>query len=183
MKTLATMGNVPYLLLDDKKGGVTNRLNAAGETLKNNVVNGTKFAATVATTGLVADTFAGNKTVLNAVKTETKNAVGQLAEKVATKFPAVKKCVNVVKTEMAKALNTPVMHKMTNALKNDVSALADKILASPIVKNINKHKGVAIIGAGITVATGILMKWANQQGRIDQKYEDKAVLQEHLPVL
>ena len=47
----------------------------------------------------------------------------------------------------------------------------------------NSNKKLAIIGTGAVALTGVLMKWANEQGKIDQKYEDKAKVAQHYEVL
>ena len=199
MTNILTMGNVPLQLVDNKKGSMSNRINCAGETLKNNAINGTKSYAIIGGTALAVDTFAGNKKVAKAVVKTTKSVASNFADKIATKFPKAASVLNSGAKKLddvfAKLKDTDAAKKIVSkaddvlnsgAMKNvksKIAGAASKLANSPLVKTLSKNKKLAIIGTGAVALTGVLMKWANEQGRIDQKYEDKAKVAKHYEVL
>lgn len=182
-----SIGNVPMQLLDARKGDLTNRVSSAGATLKNNASMAVKSFGVVGATALAADTFAGNKTVVNGAK--------GLVSKFLSKFKSgnlisnasknINEVINKVKTSNVASNAKKLVEKATTSsifqkVKVKAGDLASKINGSSVMSFLKNNKKLAIFGVGATALMGVLTKWAHNQGRIDQKYEDKATVSKNI---
>lgn len=170
---MISIGNVPAQFFDNRKGDIKNRAACAGETLANNAVNTAKSYGIVAGTALAVDTFAGNKVATSFI---------------AKKFPKVaefgKKVAENVVNSAKKLLDSPVGKKITEKTAGIASKVATKFpqiaeFGKKAIHVLKNNKRTAILAAGATALFGVLLKWTHKQGRIDQKYEDKAKIDAH----
>ncbi len=167
---MMSIGNVPAQLLDNRKGDIKNRAACAGETMANNAVNGVKSYGIVAGTALAVDTFAGNKKVVSFLA-EKFPKVAEFGKKIGKKIADVAMDFSI-KTNIG-----PKLCETGARLVKKFPGIAE--VGKKAISFLKANKKTAIIAAGATALFGAFLKWGHSQGRIDQKYEDKAKLDAH----
>lgn len=195
--------NAKMQLFDKHKGNIGNRIACAGELVLNNEVKNIKLAGVAGGTVLALDTFAGNKTVVNGAKKLATSAgnkamsgiaklakdnktAGNIINKVSS---GIDKLATYADDAAIKVKNSNLAKKAVNladdvannkSVKNAASKVADvatKVKNSSLVKNLSKHKAGIVIATGVAAAATVLVKWAQKNADIEQKYEDKAKAQ------
>lgn len=194
--------NAKMQLFDKHKGSVANRAACAAELMLNSEVKNIKLMGVAGGTALAVDTFAGNKVALNGAK-KLASAAGDKAietvAKIAKNNPTAGNIINKVSSGLNNAMtyaddvatkvkNSNVASKIADAatkVKNSnfaskVADVATKVKNSNLVKTLSKHKAGIIIATGIAAGASVLINWAQKNGDIEQKYEDKAKAQAKL---
>ena len=195
--------NAKMQLFDKHKGSIGNRAACAAELVLNNEVKNVKMAGVVGGTALALDTFVGNKTVLNGTKKlastavdKAKTAVADLAQNNATAGNVINKISSGVDKVITYADDLAAKVKDSNVTKkaaeladdvannatvkkvaSKVAECATKVKDSNLVKTLSKNKAGIIIAAGIVAGASVMINWAQKNGDIEQKYEDKAKAQ------
>ena len=198
-----TWDNAKMQLFDKHKGSLTNRAACAGELVLNTELAKLKMLGVAGGTALAVDTFAGSKVALNGAKKLASTATDKATKAVvdfAGKHETAGKALNAVKDATTKATTyiDDVANKINSsdlankakkgveAVKNNgtvkkvatkVAEAATKVKNSNFVKTLSKNKVGIIIAAGIVAGAAVMIDWAQKNGDIEQKYEDKAKLQ------
>lgn len=179
--------NAKMQLFDKHKGNIGNRIACAGELVLNNEVKNIKLAGVAGGTVLALDTFVGNKTVVNGAKKLATNAgnkamsgIAKLAKDNKTAGNIINNVSSGIDKVMTYADDAVIKVKNSNLAKKAASKIADaatKVKNSSLVKNLSKHKAGIVIATGVAAAATVLVKWAQKNADIEQKYEDKAKAQ------
>ncbi len=170
---ILSLGN-PYVhLVDPRKGDLKNRAACAGETALNNIQTNLQATGVAAGTALAVDTFAGNKVATSFIAKKFPK-VAEFGKKVASKT------VDFAK----KLLDSPTGKKITEKAAGIASKVATKFpgiaeVGKKAIAFLKENKKTAIIAAGAMALLAIVQKQAHKDGRIEQKYEDKAKLDAH----
>lgn len=158
--------NAKMQLFDKHKGNIGNRIACAGELVLNNEVKNIKLAGVAGGTVLALDTFVGNKTVVNGAKKLATSAGNKAMSGIAKLAKDNKTAGNIINN-----VSSGIDKVMTYA------DAATKVKNSSLVKNLSKHKAGIIVATGVAAAATVLVKWAQKNADIEQKYEDKAKAQ------
>ena len=150
VRTMA-FGPVAGTLTDNTKGSVGNRVDCAGAHIKNNFKSGLQYSATGAA-------------LMGTVYAAAKNP--KAFDKAATKF------TGFLSKNLVRLSNQLSKQPMLKLFSKECSALASKMT------NPNAILVGAILGATALVTNYITRNHAYKAGQIDQKYTDKAKLQE-----
>lgn len=157
--SVLTMGVVPAVLVNPKYGKLPQRVKAAGETLGNNAVLAAKTAGIAGASAVAIDTFAGNQAILNGIK---------------TKFPSAAQVATKAGSFIKKGISTFTQNEI---VKKGIEKFSKTNLANNIkdvIAAAKKNPKVAIAITAATAAGISLIKWAHNQGRIDEKYQSAA---------
>lgn len=197
-----TWDNAKMQLFDRHKGSLTNRAACAGELILNTELAKLKMLGVAGGTALAVDTFAGSKVALNGAKKLASKAGDKALEtvgKIAKENAKAGNIINKLSSGIDKAAtyaddlaikikNSNVADKaakMADKVANNgtvkkvatkVAEAATKVKNSNFVKTLSKNKVGIIIAAGIVAGAAVMIDWAQKNGDIEQKYEDKAKL-------
>lgn len=169
---ILTIGN-PYVQpFDKRKGSVQNRMACAAELAANNLKTNTQALGVGAGTVLLADSFGDKK-----IAPKVMNKVTEFLSNNKFTSGAYAKASDFVAKNGSKVKNMAA--NMLNKAKN--TKLGKKLVSSEILQTavglLKKNKVAATLIAGGAIILGIITKGCHKDGRIEQKYEDKAKIQ------
>ena len=167
MSNVLTIGNVPMILVNQKYGKFPQRVKAAGETTVNNL----KLVGKTALIGGTA-TFACDKFVYG-------------GKQFKATFPNLSKAAENAAYNVSKGLSYIANTKVGKGVIKAGSAIVKKLAKTDVgkgIKNISeaaaKNPKTAIIVSALSLFGLALIKCGYNQGKIDQKYQSKAALNE-----
>ena len=169
----ATLGAAAPLV-SKEKGTMGNRMDCAGEQIKNSVKTGLQGSAVAA--GAIGTTYGivHNKTMANAaakVFDKTLNGIGKLFGK--------KDLAQIVDNKLLKTVSKYLTKD--NAKLNTKGFYKTMAFDPKTLSKIKTAKGIALVSAiALPVLGYIRDKHIYKMGQIDQKYTDKASLQKTL---